>query len=127
MCETDKCVFRKIVGDKIFVLLVYVDDILALVDRKEAEILRAHLVERFGTVQFKVARKLSYLGMQIEIKEKGVVVDMSYYAMKILEGVEASAAGSPGTKAMFIVDDKAKLLEEEGRKLSIPRRLNCCI
>jgi hypothetical protein len=42
---------------------------------------------------------------------------MSYYAMKILEDVEASAAGSPGTKAMFIVDEKAKLLEEEGRKL----------
>jgi hypothetical protein len=117
MCETDKCVFRKIVGDKIFVLLVYVDDILALVDRKEAEILRARLVERFGTVQFEVARKLSYLGMQIEIQEKGVVVDMSYYAMKILEDVEASAAGSPGTKAMFIVDEKAKLLEEEDRKL----------
>jgi hypothetical protein len=57
MCETDKCVFRKIVSGKIFVLLVYVDDILALVDRKEAEILRARLVERFGTVQFEVARK----------------------------------------------------------------------
>jgi hypothetical protein len=42
---------------------------------------------------------------------------MSYYAMKILEDVEASAAGSPGTKAMFIVDKTAKLLEEEGRKL----------
>jgi hypothetical protein len=65
ICETDKCVFRKIVGGKIFVLLVYVDNILALVDRKEAEILRARLVERFGTVQFEVARKLSYLGMQI--------------------------------------------------------------
>jgi hypothetical protein len=120
MCETDKCVFRKIVGGKIFVLLVYVDDILALVDRKEVEIMRARLVERFGTVQFEVARKLSYLGMQIEIREKGVVVDMSYYAKKILEDVEASAAESPGTKAMFIVDEKAKLLEEEGRKLARP-------
>jgi hypothetical protein len=68
-------------------------------------------------VQFEVARKLSYLGMQIEVQEKGVVVDMSYYAKKMLEDVEASAAGSPGTKAMFIVDEKAKLLEEEGRKL----------
>jgi hypothetical protein len=117
MSETDKCVFRKIVNGKIFVLLVYVDDILALVDRKEAEILRAHLMERFGTVQFEVARKLSYLGMQIEVQEKGVVVDMPFYAMKILEDVEVSAAGSPGTKAMFIVNIKAKLLEEDSRKL----------
>jgi hypothetical protein len=117
MCETDKCVFRKIVDNKIFVLLVYVDDILALVDQKEAEILRARLVERFGTVQFKVARKLSYLRMQIEVQEKGVVVDMSYYTMKILEDVEVSTAGSPGTKAMFIVDVEVKLLEENGRKM----------
>jgi hypothetical protein len=28
-----------------------------------------------------------------------------------------SAAGSPGTKAMFIVDVEAKLLEEDSRRL----------
>jgi hypothetical protein len=34
---TDRCVFRKRVGERIFVLLLYVDDILAQVDEKEAE------------------------------------------------------------------------------------------
>jgi hypothetical protein len=126
MSKTNKCVFRKIVDGKIFVLLVYVDDILALVDWKEAEILRARLVERFGTVQFKVARKLSYLGMQIEVQEKGVVVDMSFYAMKILEDVEVSAAGSPGTKAMFIVKSKRNYWKKIAGDCSIPRRLSCC-
>jgi hypothetical protein len=34
---TDRCVFKKWVGGRIFVLLLYVDDILAQVDKKEAE------------------------------------------------------------------------------------------
>ncbi len=50
--ETDRCVFRLIVGDRIFILLLYVDDILALVDAEEAKRLREHLEKRFGTVQF---------------------------------------------------------------------------
>jgi len=40
---TDQCVFRKRVGDKVFILLLYVDDILAQVDKQEAEHLRVHL------------------------------------------------------------------------------------
>ena len=33
---TDRCVFRKRVGERIFVLLLYVDNILAQVDEREA-------------------------------------------------------------------------------------------
>jgi hypothetical protein len=32
------------VGDRIFILLLYVDDILAIVDADETEKIRAHLV-----------------------------------------------------------------------------------
>jgi hypothetical protein len=35
--ETDKCVFRRRVGDKIFIFILCVDDILAQVDEKEAQ------------------------------------------------------------------------------------------
>jgi hypothetical protein len=77
--ETDQCVFRKWVGGKVFILLLYVDDILAQVDKQEAEHLKVHLKKRFGEVQFKVGEKLSYLGMQIDIKDKGTTVDMSFY------------------------------------------------
>jgi hypothetical protein len=38
--ETERCVFRKRVGERIFILLLYVDDILALVDKEEAERLK---------------------------------------------------------------------------------------
>jgi len=44
---TDPCVFVKQVGNRIFILLLYVDDILAIVDKDEAEKIRAHLVAKF--------------------------------------------------------------------------------
>jgi hypothetical protein len=34
---TDRCVFCRRVGERVFLLLLYVDDILALVDQEEAE------------------------------------------------------------------------------------------
>jgi hypothetical protein len=113
--ETDRCVFRLIVGDRIFILLLYVDDILALVDAEEAKRLREHLEKRFGTVQFGISKKLSYLGMQLNIKEDGAVVHMTFYVEKLLEGLALTMMSSPGNHNSFIVDDNAKLLNEEDR------------
>jgi hypothetical protein len=31
-CDVDPCVFRKVVGSKVYLLLVYVDDILIVAD-----------------------------------------------------------------------------------------------
>jgi len=85
--EIDRCVFRKRVGNRVFILLLYVDNILAQVDKEEAEHLRVHLKKRFGEVQFEIGEKLSYLGMQINIKDEGTMVDMSFYIKKLLEGM----------------------------------------
>jgi hypothetical protein len=76
---TDPCVFVKQVGDRIFILLLYVDDILAIVDKAEAERIRAMLLARFGTVQLEIGGRLSYLGMKIDIRDIGTVIDMSFY------------------------------------------------
>ncbi len=116
MSQTDHCVFRKMVGDRIFILLVYVDNILALVDKTEAEKLQKFLDDRFGKVQFEVGRQLSYLGMQISIEEKGVTVDMTFYTKSILEDEEVMVIKSPSTKAMFIVKSDVAMLSEEERK-----------
>ena len=51
--------FRKRVGNRIFILLLYVDDILAQVDKQEAERLRVHLKKPFGEVQFEIGERLS--------------------------------------------------------------------
>ncbi len=105
--ETDQCVFRKWVGDKVFILLLYEDDILAQVDEKEAERLRVHLRKRFGEVQFEVVKKLSYLGMHIEIKDEGMTVDMSFYVKKLLEGTTVKGQALPSNYNSFIVDKES--------------------
>jgi hypothetical protein len=113
---TDRCVFRKRVGERIFVLLLYVDDILAQVDDKEADRLREHLMRRFGEVQFEIGSKLSYLGMQIDIRDEGTMIDMSFYVKKLLEGTTVKGQSSPGNHNSFIVDERAQKLEESEKK-----------
>ncbi len=73
---TDPCVYVRQVGEKIFILLLYMDDILGIVDDKEAKKLKTHLEARFGTVQFKEGGRLSYLGMEVDITDAGTSVDM---------------------------------------------------
>jgi hypothetical protein len=114
--ETDRCVFRKRVGNRIFILLLYVDDIPAQVDKQEVERLRVHLKKRFGEVQFEIGERLSYLGMQINIKDEGTTVDMSFYIKKLLEETTAKGQASPGNHSSFIVDDELQLLKECERK-----------
>jgi predicted peroxiredoxin len=99
-----------------FILLVYVDDILALVDKSEAERLRKFLDKKFGKVLFEVSKKLLYLGMEICVDEGGVKVDMSHYTKKILEDEDIVEMKSPVTKATFIVASDAESLVEERRK-----------
>lgn len=96
--------------------MLYIDDILAVVDAKEAEKLRHHLVKRFITVQFEKGERLSYL-MQIDIIDEGTTVDMSFYVREVLEGVQVTIKQSPGMKSVFtVVEDSRKLTKEE-RKL----------
>jgi len=106
-------VFRKWVGNRVFILLLYVDDILAQVDKEEAERLRVHLRKRFGEVQFQIGKKLSFRGMQINIRDEGTIVDMSFYIKKLLEGMMVKGQASPGNHTSFIVDEESQLLEEK--------------
>jgi len=115
--ETDRCVFRKRMGEKIFILLLYVDDILALVDKEEAERLKAKLQRQFGELVYEVGKKLSYLGMEIEVTQEGTRLDMTHFVKKLLEGVEEGRQyESPGTKDSFVVDETARKLNEADRK-----------
>jgi len=123
---TDRCVFRKRVGGRIFVLLLYVDDILAQVGEKEAERLRKHLMRNFGEVQFEVGSKLSYLGMQIDIKDEGTVVDMNFYVKKLLEAASVKGQSSPGNHNSFIVNEYAQGMEESENKIFTIRWQSYC-
>jgi hypothetical protein len=114
--ETDPCVFAKQVGEKIFTLLLHVDDILALVDAEEAKKLEQNLRRRFGEVQFEVGEEFSYLGMKIIIKDEGTMVDMSFYVAQILENEEVQVAASPTTNETYNVDEGSKKLCDAEKK-----------
>jgi hypothetical protein len=103
---------RKRNGGRIYVLLLYVDDKLANVHDEEAEKLKQNLSKRFGTVQFEVTGRLSYLRMQIDILKQRTVIDMTFYVKQVLEGVDVPVRASPGTKLTFMVGESAKSLSE---------------
>jgi hypothetical protein len=75
------------------------------------------LVKRFGTVQFEVGNDLSYLGMQISIRNAGTIVSMSFYVQQLLEGLSMVVKLSPGTKTTFVVDETSPPLGEGDRKV----------
>jgi hypothetical protein len=109
--DTDKCVFIKQVGeDKIFTLLLHVDDILAAVDAEEADELLKRLKRRFGEVQFEIGNDLSYLGMSISIRKEGTTIDMSFYVAQVLEDEEVEVSSCPTTKTSYNVNEDSKKL-----------------
>jgi hypothetical protein len=98
-------------------LLLHVDDIPANVNAEEAARLKQRLMEQFGTVQFTVSGRLSYLGMQIDITRDGTIIDVSFYVKHTLEGVDWPVRASPGTKPTFVVEEGAQKMCEEERKV----------
>ena len=69
-----------------------------------------------GEIVFEVGKKPSYLRIEIEVMTKGTIVDMTFYVMKILEGMEVMVYESPGTKNMFIANESSKKLVESEQK-----------
>jgi hypothetical protein len=84
----DPCMFVKQVEDRVFILLLYVDDILAIVDEAVVKILKNHLTTKYGTIQFKVGEKQLYLGMETEITSVGTVIGMCMYIWQLLDEAE---------------------------------------
>ncbi len=85
-------------------------------DATEAKALKELLERSFGKILFEENSKLSYLGMQFDVRNEGTVVDMSTYVKQLLEGQEVIVKLSPGTKTTFTIDEKAVPLNEEVRK-----------
>jgi hypothetical protein len=98
---------------------LYVDDILGIVDEKEAKKLKEYLVKRFGTVLFKEGGRLSYLGMDVEITDAGTKINMSFYVKQLMQDAEAKktlmVCDSPGTKELDICKEEEQKLENEQR------------
>jgi hypothetical protein len=114
--ETDRCIFRKMNRSRIYLLLLHVDDILANVDREEAMALKAQLKKAFGTIQFEEGSRLLYLGMQLELREEGTVIDISFYAKQLLDGKDFKEMLSLSTNKTFENEEGSPLLDDEEKK-----------
>ena len=57
------------VGKRIYILLLYVDDILAVVDAGEAKRLKKTLTKVFGELQVGAGDRMLYLRIEISIKD----------------------------------------------------------
>ena len=82
--EVEPCVMRKVLDDMIFIILIYVDDLLIFAMTLEMDILRALLTEAFKSITMEVDQKLSYLGMQIVWSDAGFDISMEHYVKQLL-------------------------------------------
>jgi hypothetical protein len=61
--EVEPCVFRKIEGSNVHLLVVYLDDILMIVSKEEMERLQKVFVDKFQCVTIDVGKEQLCLGM----------------------------------------------------------------
>jgi hypothetical protein len=116
--EVDPCLFRKVDGDSVYLLVVYVDDVLAVAKLPELKRLHEAFMKEFRWVTMVIDHKQSYLGMLITIEKGVVTVDMRYYLGKILsEHNNLPVATNPGAKNSFMVDEGSLLLDDKSKKV----------
>jgi hypothetical protein len=114
---TDPCVLQRIVGEKVYLLLVYVDDILILADDEEINRIEIFFLEEFTWITMERNNQLSYLGMLVSLRGNTATIDMTYFVDKLLESYNnLIAKNTPSSKYIFQVDEGATVLAEEERK-----------
>jgi hypothetical protein len=107
----EPCVFRKVDGDCVPILVVYVDDILMIVSEGEMEQLHRLFVEEFRWITMDIGKEQSYLGMQISFLSNEMCVDMKNYIERklITFGGELVQYQNPGRKNLFMVGEEDEL------------------
>ena len=103
---------------KIFLLLIYADDILVLADEGEMERLRKAFVNEYKWITIDYGSIHSYLGMQIVFQDGYPIIDMTHFVDKLLLNcgdTEIVEFNCPATKNLFNIDEKAECLSEKDR------------
>jgi len=116
--ETDPCIFCQVVGDRVFLLIVYVDDILKLATADKIKRLEEAFTEEFRWITLEIGTSHSYLGMQLNFGSGFVTIDMTFYVDKVLsEHQDVTSTMIPAHKVLFRVDKASELLKSgEARK-----------
>jgi hypothetical protein len=112
---TDPCIFRKMSGLVLCILILYVDDILLFADDVEINRVEAFMKKEFQWITVIKNNTQSYLGMNITVEKNLVTVDMNYFTQQLLtEFTGDQTYTAPAVKECFktepsvMLDDDAK-------------------
>jgi hypothetical protein len=123
----EPCVFRKVEGDVVYLLIVYVDDVLIIATAGEIKRLHKLCIDEFQWVTLDTGKRHSYLGMQLEFLAGKVRVDMSSYTEKVLDfyAKVLEPRRVPGKKGVFLVSKSSAAvnLDEKQRFHTVVAKL----
>jgi hypothetical protein len=83
---TDPCIFWKV--NQLYILILYVDDILLFADQEEIDRVQAFMKQEFKWITVVKGKVQSYIGMNIEVSSYKVTVNMNYYTQQLLQEFE---------------------------------------
>jgi hypothetical protein len=111
--ETDPCVLRRVMDGMIFIILLYVDNLLIFANQAEMDGLQALLMAAFKSIVMEISKDLSYLGMQIVWTAQGFEIGMGHYMEQLVKDWPTSVYRTgPGMKDTFKIDPMSPLLKE---------------
>ena len=115
--ETDPCVFRRIVENRVYLFMVYVDDLLIFASDKELKWIEQAFTKEFCWITMEIGMIHSYLGMQLEFADDKFTIDMTFYLEKILgEFPNLKEEALLGKKDLVVTDQNAVALLEKASR-----------
>lgn len=124
ICPVDPCIMRRIINNEIYIIMIYVDDLLLLTDKTEADRLEKELITEFNSITMLKGETQSYLGMQITLQNHQAVIDMSYFVQATIEAFQKQMDittikhhPTPGNKTYFAIDHHSQQLSDKHKKI----------
>jgi hypothetical protein len=110
-CEVDPCIFRRVEGEMVYLLIVYVDDVLIIAPEQEIKRLEESCIKEFKWVTLETGDIHSYLGMQLEFTRGCIKIDMRSYLDGVLKSFSGfkSYQGPAGSGLFNVAPDAEKL------------------
>jgi hypothetical protein len=113
---TDPCIFRKVNGQVLCILILYVDDILLFTDDEEIKQVEIFMKREFKWIAVINDNVQSYLGMNNTVSENSVTVDMDYFTQQLLKEFKGEQIyTTPAVKECFKAEASIAL-DKEGQK-----------
>jgi hypothetical protein len=107
---TDQCIFRKVSGNHMWFLILYVDDILLFANDEEINRVEMFMKREFKWITVSKDKRQSYLGMNIEVSTNQITVDMHYYTQQLLkEFADIQIYTTPAVKECFSAKESEAL------------------